>query len=53
MFYISPYFISSLPIFNTIQQNIPYLLFLLIYILVLIIGAFIIYNLAKLIKKII
>ena len=44
MFYISPYFISSLPVFDVIQQNMPYLLYLVIYIIALLLGAFIIYG---------
>lgn len=51
MFYISPYFISSLPVFNTIQQNVPYVIFLMTYILALILGSFIIYQIAKFIKS--
>ena len=52
MFYISPYFISSLPVFNTIQQNVPFVLFLLIYILAICLGATIVYFSAKIIKNI-
>ena len=44
MFYISPYFISALPVFDVIQQNVPYIFFLLTYILAIIIGATIIYQ---------
>ena len=44
MFYISPYFISSLPVFDVIQENVPYLLYLIIYIIALFIGGFIIYS---------
>ena len=51
MFYISPYFISTLPVFDVIQQNVPYLVYLMIYILALMLGAFIIYGIAKLIKN--
>ena len=51
MFYISPYFISTLPVFNIIQPNVPYMIFLLIYIWVIIIGSHIIYNITKLIDK--
>ena len=51
MFYISPYFISSLPIFNIIQENVPYILFLLIYIIAISIGSFIIYIISSLIKN--
>ncbi len=52
MFYISPYFISSLPVFDKIQESMPYLVYLLIYILSLSLGAFIIYEISKLINKI-
>ena len=51
MFYISPYFISSLPVFNIIQQNVPYILYLLIYMWALIIGAYIIFYISIIIKK--
>ena len=53
MFYISPYFESSLPIFNIIQQNVPYLLFLLIYIIALSIGGYIIFLFSKILLMII
>jgi len=49
MFYISPYFISSLPVFNTIQQSVPFVIFLLLYIVAIIGGGLIIYTIAKLI----
>ena len=49
MFYISPYFISSLPVFDVIQQNVPYIVFLLIYLWALSTGGFIIYGISKLI----
>ena len=52
MFYISPYFISSLPVFDIIQQKVPYILYLLIYILIIIIGAASIYVISKLINNI-
>lgn len=51
MFYISPYFISSLPIFNIIQETVPYLIYLIIYIWTLIIGSFLIYSISNLTKK--
>ena len=53
MFYISPYFTSTLPVFNVIQENVPYLVYLLIYIFVLILGAFIIYGISFIIKKVV
>ena len=52
MFYISPYFISILPIFDVIQQNVPYIIYLLIYICVLSLAAVIIYIICTLIIKI-
>ena len=51
MFYISPYFISSLPIFDVIQENTPYLLFLIIYILAITFGSFIVCYSSLLIKR--
>jgi hypothetical protein len=51
MFYISPYFISALPIFDIIQENVPYIIFLLTYIIVIIWGGILIYAVANLIKK--
>lgn len=42
MFYISPYFISTLPVFDVIQQNAPYALFLLSYVAIVSGGAAII-----------
>lgn len=52
MFYISPYFISILPVYNIIQENVPYFLYLLIYVGSVSFGGFIIYKIAKLIKNI-
>lgn len=43
MFYISPYFISTLPVYNVIQQNVPFILFLLFYISTILLGAFVVY----------
>lgn len=50
MFYISPYFISSLPVFNMIQQGSPYPVFLATYIVALGIGSTIIYGLSELVQ---
>lgn len=52
MFFISPYFISTLPVFNIIQEKVPYLVFLIIYIWVVIIGSGITYIISLLIDKI-
>ena len=51
MFYISPYFKSTLPVFDVIQENVPFIIFLFIYILAISIGATIIYKLAYFIKS--
>lgn len=51
MFYISPYFISSLPVFNIIQENVPFILFLLTYISIIFIGSILIYCISYVIKK--
>lgn len=51
MFYISPYFISSLPVFDIIQENVPYIIYLLIYIVALTLGALIIYFISLGINK--
>ena len=50
MFYISPYFISTLPVFDVVQQNVPYVVFLLTYIFALSLGGYIIYTIAKIFK---
>lgn len=51
MFYISPYFISSLPVFDMLQERLPYILFLISYISIITIGALIILYISKLFKK--
>ncbi len=50
MFYISPYFTSTLPVFDVIQQNVPFLLFLLIYIVAIFLGSLIVYLISYLFK---
>lgn len=47
MLYISPYFESTLPVFNNIYNSVPYMLFLIIYILALSLGSGIIYGVAS------
>lgn len=51
MFYISPYFISSLPIYDIIQSKVPYIIFLLSYISSIILGGFVVYGIAYFINK--
>ena len=51
MFYISPYFISSLPVFDIIQQNVPFIIFLLIYIVAINIGSLLICFIGYIINK--
>ena len=52
MFYISPYFISTLPVFDVIQQNVPFILYLLIYIAAIYIGSLVVYFISYLVKRI-
>lgn len=43
MFYISPYFITHLPVFNIIQESVPFIIYLLSYILIIFLGGLIVY----------
>ena len=52
MFYISPYFQSTLPVFDIVWQSVPYIIFLLIYVFAIVLGGFLIYLIALLIKNI-
>ena len=47
MFYISPYFVSELPVFDKIQQAVPYPIFVLTYICALSLGSAIVLVVAK------
>ena len=51
MFYISPYFISILPVYSVIQENLPFIFFLLFYISSIFGGSCIVYFVSKLIGK--
>lgn len=51
MFYISPYFISELPIYSIVQQNVPFMIYLLFYIISICLGAFIVYRIARIFKS--
>ena len=53
MFYISPYFESSLPVFDVIYNAVPYPVFLAIYVVALSLGGFIILGLAYMIDNLI
>lgn len=46
MFYISPYFISVLPVFSDIQKAAPYPVFLAAYIAAMLLGSLIVYTVA-------
>lgn len=50
MFYISPYFISELPVFNVIQENVPYTIYLISYIFLIFLGSNIVYAIASISK---
>ena len=52
MFYISPYFISSLPVFDVLQETFPYLIYLVMYISIISLGAIIVYYISYFIKNI-
>ena len=43
MFYISPYFVTHLPAFKTIQENVPFIIYLFSYILIIFVGSLIVY----------
>lgn len=47
MFYISPYFISVLPVFDAIQQAVPYPVFLGLYLIALTLGGLVVFLAAK------
>lgn len=51
MFFISPFHLSSLPIFNIIYSKVNYIIFLIIYILAFTFGAYLILLISKLLKK--
>lgn len=51
MFFISPYFPSTLPVFSSIYEKVPYIVFLLLYILALTLGAYLVTLLLIGIKK--
>jgi hypothetical protein len=44
MFFISPYHDSSLPVFNIIYQQVPYIVFLIIYITSFSLGSYLLYR---------
>lgn len=52
MFYISPYFITHLPVFKTIQESVPFIIYLLSYIGIIFTGSLIIYFISLLLSKI-
>ena len=47
MFYISPYFKNSLPIFSKLEEILPYLVYLITYILIISLGGFMSYMIHK------
>ncbi len=53
MFYISPYFVSTLPVFDKIQAAVSYPLFLLSYIVALSFGGFVILGISYCFNKIV
>lgn len=51
MFYISPYFISDLPLLNNIQTHVPFIVFIIIYLLIIFIGALLVWLISKFITS--
>lgn len=51
MFYISPYFVSELPVFDKIWQSVPYVIFLLTYLAILSCSAGVIWGIQKFFKR--
>ena len=51
MFYISPYFITHLPVFKTVQESVPFIIYLLFYIVVIFVGSLIVYLISKGVKN--
>lgn len=47
MFYISPYFLSVLPVFDAIQQAVPYPVFLGLYLVALTLGSLVVFFVAR------
>jgi len=52
MFYISPYFVSALPVFSTLQANLTFAIYLIIYIIAVCLGATVVYGISCGIKNI-
>lgn len=51
MFYISPYFASTLPVFNVLQEKLPFILYLITYIIAVCTGASVVCGIANLTKN--
>ena len=52
MFYISPYFESTLPVYSIIYNKVPFIVFLLFYMITIMLGGLIVYLVSYLTKKI-
>lgn len=53
MFFISPFHQSSLPVFSVIYEKVPYIVFLLIYIILFSFGAFLVLKISQLIQNLV
>jgi len=51
MFFISPFHQSSLPVFSIIYDKVPYLVFLLIYLVLFFIGSFIVLKISQILNN--
>ncbi|MBQ4263530.1 MAG: YwaF family protein [Bacilli bacterium] len=47
MFYISPYFTSSLPLYDVVQKNSPYVIYFLFYLITIFLGSLIVFLISK------
>lgn len=52
MFFISPYFISTLPVYESVQSNYPFILYILFYLITIFIGAVLVFVVAKIVSRI-
>lgn len=52
MFYISPYFISELPVFDDIQMAVPYVVFLASYVVIFLLGGVAVFLSVKLLENV-
>ena len=52
MFFISPYFISTLPVYDIVQNNTPFVVYILFYLVTIFIGTVLVWIVTKVIRKV-